>query len=139
MAVNIDTSMVPYGFTESGERLLADLKAFPDPEIVKDVGRSVEKLAGVTGEDAAKFFPTIFANDLTLMKDLCSTGEALKQTVKAVAKVDRKAGLAIGIGVLAIGGVYYLWTKQQNYEARIRNLEQTVHQMQNGNGNVIGF
>ena len=139
MAVNVDMSDVVTGFMDSGKDILAKLEAFNDPEVVKSVGTSTEKLVAVQAEDVAKFLPSLYRNDFALANDLANIGRALNDTVHALSKVDRKAGIAIGVSLLAAGGVYYLWTKHKAHEARINSLEQAVVQMNSSNVSAIGF
>lgn len=139
MAIIVDTAGVPFEMTPGGMKMLSDLKALPDPEIISTIGSDMNKLAAVTADDAAKLMPTVFENQFSMAADLCTTGRVLKETALALTKVDRKAGLAIGLGFTALGLGYYLFTKVQNHERRIRALEQAVNQMNQGSVSAIGF
>lgn len=139
MAVNVDMSGVPIEFVEQGKDILAKLNAFEDPEVVKSVGASTEKLVAVPAEDVAKFLPSIFRNDFALADNMANVGRALKDVVGALEKVDRKVGFAIGATFVIGGGIYYLWTKYKSQEARIQALEQAIVQMNSSNVSAIGF
>lgn len=141
MGVSIDVGGIPNYMTDAGYKMLADLKALPEPEIVKTLGDDITKLAAVTPEEAAKLMPVVFENQFYTADGLVKTGKAVCDAVAAIGKVDQKAGLALGLGALALGGVFWLYRKVQDHEMRIQNLTAAVLQLQTQSNNVsaIGF
>ena len=135
MAIQIK-SVVPMSLSDGAVETLAKLSEMPVPEIVTEVGKDVTKMSSLTADEATKFLPTLFKNQYALASEICGTGRAIAEVAQAVVKVDKKAGAAILLGTMALGVGYYLWTRVENHERRIRILEQTVS---SGPANPIGF
>lgn len=121
----INTANVPYALTESAKATYEALKALPVPEVVQNT-ITAEQLAGIAAEDACKFLPMIYSNQYELANMIAKTGAVVKDCAFEISKVSAKAGIALGLGLIAVGGGYLLWRKYKAQEQRIDNLEKKM-------------
>lgn len=121
----INTANVPYAMTEAAKATYEALKALPVPEIVQSTN-TAEQLAGIAAEDACKFLPSIISNQYELGNMIANTGAVVKECAFEIGKVSAKAGIALGLGLIAVGGGYLLWRKYKAQEQRIDELNKRV-------------
>lgn len=121
----INTANVPYAMTESAKAALEALKALPVPEVVEKT-ITAEQLAGIAAEDACKFIPSIVKFNYQMAEMLADTGAVVKECAFEIGKVSAKAGIALVLGAVAVGGGYLLWRKYKAQEQRIDNLEKKM-------------
>lgn len=132
MSKVINLGNIPYELTDEALKNIAALNEMPIPEVVKKCA-DVRELVNLAAEDVPKILPDFVRNDYALANEVCKVGRGLCETAQAVsevsanvAKVNFKAGIALGLGALALGGVYYLYKKYNMQQEQIKMLAKAV-------------
>ena len=129
MTINGTKGWIPVGLTDAANATLEALRNLPKAEVVEAV-QTAEDLANVSAENASKFLPMIFQNDLSLAEKIGDIGSCLVEHASHIGKLTLELGKTNGrllaIGVAAAFGIGYLWQKSKRNEARIRELEQQM-------------
>ena len=120
----INTANVPYALTEAAKASLEELNALPVPEVVENM--TIGQLTSIAAEDACKFIPSLVKWNYQTAEMLADTGAAVKECAFEIGKVSAKAGIALALGAVAIGGGYLLWRKYKAQDQRIDNLEKKM-------------
>lgn len=92
---------------------------------VRDFDKNPERLLNMQGENA-DVIGALFKNSIGEAEYVCRNSRAIIRCAGEISRMDRKVGLAFAIGgaALMLGG--YLWTRVEQHERRVGNLERRV-------------
>ena len=121
----INTAGIPYELTDSAKAMYEALQTLPKEEIVESC-KTATDLANVASENASKFLPSIFSNDIVVADQVARVGKGVLDCVKEIARLDAKTGAAIVISCAGIGVGLYALHKVRNVE---RNTVENLNKM----------